>query len=120
MKRLLIAALSTVCLVGSAARAHDFQDAHDYCEQHRGTPRPGESVNLCADRITEAHASKPAECDFQQVSGTLPLTFAYRHCTTLQQKATAHRDFCKAVDNDGGTWADRVLDAAKCTREELQ
>jgi hypothetical protein len=73
MRRLLIAtALSTVCLIASA-HAHDFQNAHDYCEQHPGALRLGESVNLCADRITEAHASKPG------------------HARTLEE-ACKHRD----------------------------
>jgi len=43
MRRLLIAtALSTVCLIASA-HAHDFQNAHEYCEQHPGALRLGES-----------------------------------------------------------------------------
>ena len=73
MKRLwIIATLSTVCLVGPA-HAHNFQNAHDYCEQRPGALRLGESVNLCADRITEAHASKPG------------------HARTLEE-ACKHRD----------------------------
>ena len=72
LRNLLISALSAACLIGPA-HAYDFQDAHDYCEQHPGAIKPGESVNLCADRITEARASEPG------------------HARTLEE-ACKHRD----------------------------
>jgi hypothetical protein len=96
--------------------------------------RGGTISDINVTRVLEVTLVKAAECDYALPNDLwLNATDGAKivntkdhylegftgHCTGAQ-KVKAHAGYCKAIDNDGGIWADKALALAHCTLKELK